>query len=112
RGFDSTHFKPGNVVTRRAMAGFLHRVAELTQIEGTVTGAGAAPLSGVSVVITGTGSTSATYSTVTAQDGSYAVTDIETGPYTVCFDASAVSGGPSGGYAYECYRNVVGGGSP
>jgi hypothetical protein len=104
-------FSPANSVTRGQMAAFLHRLADLTEITGTVE-ADSGPLSGVSVVINGTGDTDAAYSTVTDEDGGYAVQDLQPGTYTVCFDGSGVAGAPDGGYAFECFDDEIGDATP
>ena len=110
-GTDATHFEPGKAVTRAQMAAFLHRLVDLTSIRGTVESE-SGPVKGVSVVTTGVDGTSASYSTVTDENGGYAVTNIQPGTYRVCFDGSSASGAPAAGYAFQCYDDVVGGGTP
>ncbi|MFC6705026.1 beta strand repeat-containing protein [Flexivirga alba] len=76
-------------------------------ITGTVTAAsGGAGLSGVWVYAFDS-SGNDIGQTTTGSSGTYAITDLPAGNYTVCFDSSNASGGSSvTGYLSQCYQNV------
>ena len=78
-------------------------------ISGTVTAAaGGAPVSGVTVDVLDYDSTNQLASVTTSAAGTYTVTGLVPASrgYTVCFDASAAPGGPTG-FVSQCYKGVV-----
>ena len=76
-------------------------------VSGTVTDTGAHPLGGVSVTVVTTSGSEVGFAT-TASDGTYAVPDLATGSYDVCFDGStAVGGSATAGYLDQCYDAVA-----
>jgi hypothetical protein len=74
-------------------------------ISGTVHDTSSDPLSGVLVqVVSGTGYINSTY---TAADGTYKITGLPAGTYSVCFNTFGVTGGVSAtGYVPQCYSGV------
>jgi protocatechuate 3,4-dioxygenase beta subunit len=80
------------------------------EIAGTLTDRAGDPLSGVNVDVYDLGGNYVGYGGYDTQAGSYSVTSLAPGTYTVCFDAAYnVTGGTSAdeSYAGQCYKNVA-----
>ncbi len=82
------------------------------RVTGTVTNGAAAPVQGVFVYVSGSGS-GFSGSAVTASNGTYSVRSLPAGTdYQVCFDAQSAAGAPATGYAPECWNDKVPGTTP
>jgi hypothetical protein len=78
------------------------------EIAGTVTaGSAAAAVPSVTIDIYNDSDTQPTLTATAGPDGKYQVPNVPTGSYTVCFDASTATGGPSAaGYFDQCHDAV------
>ncbi|HEU5269832.1 MAG TPA: carboxypeptidase regulatory-like domain-containing protein [Jatrophihabitans sp.] len=76
-----------------------------TGIKGALTDQAGHPISGAWAEVRVAGSGDWAGQATTAADGSYRVTNLQPGSYTVCFEATSQTTGPSPtGYLNDCYR--------
>jgi phage gp45-like len=76
-----------------------------TGLRGVLTDQAGRPISGASAEVREVGTGNWAGLATTATDGSYRVTNLQPGIYTVCFEATSQTSGPSPtGYLDDCYR--------
>jgi hypothetical protein len=107
-GFGDIQFPTGMTLVPAGSSAVNVALVDSVSVSGTVTSqVGGVPLNGVGVYVFG--KDGKLLSSQPTSNGSYSVpgATVSDAPYSVCFDGSTGTGGPStAGYGSECYQNV------